>query len=53
MKFILQSKPDNNTNVTIEFDEDSLPEVLEQIKNFLIASGYSYIENLDYNTDEE
>jgi len=41
MKFTLTSENVDQSKATLEFTEVCLPEVLEQFKNFLQASGFS------------
>jgi len=56
MKFTFKSKQDGyggNPEVTVEFEADSLNDVLYYMEDFLRGSGFRFDGNLDFVTEEE
>jgi hypothetical protein len=57
-KYIFNKKqdPDNrfdNTNVTIESNSESLPDLLEDFRRFLLACGFTIDGEIDIVKDDE
>ena len=40
MKFILKVQKEKTSSISVEFESDYLPEVLEELKSFIQASGF-------------
>ena len=56
MKFTFKSKQEGyggNPEVTVEFEADSLNDVLYYMEDFLRGSGFRFDGNLDFVTEEE